>query len=157
MKHMVKWILAAVLILLPFSVVGCGKKEKVQRRDIDFTVCDETRMPEELVEIIEEKKSKVFKLTYVNNNYLYIAIGYGEHDRKNLNVVVDDLYLTDNAIYVETSLMTAEQLAGEDSENHTGSDAAGDNGIVAEGAPSMYPYIVLKCEKYELPVVFDID
>lgn len=157
MKHMVKWILAAVLILLPFSVTGCEKKEEAKRKDISFTVCDETRMPEELLEIIEEKKSKVFKLTYVNNNYLYIAIGYGEHDRKNLNVVVEDLYLTNNAIYVETSLMTAEQLAREETGDHSSTDATGNSGVVAEGAPSMYPYIVLKCEKYELPVVFDID
>lgn len=137
-----KWIMAALLVMLLFSVSGCGKKEESKRKNIEFTVCDETRMPQELLEIIEEKKAKIFKLTYVNNNYLYIAIGYGEHNRKNLNVVVEDLYLTDNAIYVETNLMTEEA---------TGTNA------VAEGSASMYPYIVLKCEKYELPVVFDID
>ena len=78
----------------------------------------------------------------MNNDYLYIAIGYGEHDRKNLNVVVEDLYVTDTAIYVETNLLTNEM---------TPSDS------FATGDASMYPYIVLKCERYELPVVFEID
>lgn len=142
MRDRCKLILAALLLVLLFSVTGCGKEEESKRRDIEFTVCDDTRVPTELLEIINEKKSKIFKLTYVNNEYLYIAIGYGEHDRNNLNVVVEDLYVTDNAIYVDTNLFTNEM---------TPSDA------VAEGGASMYPYIVLKCEKYELPVVFDID
>lgn len=137
-----KLILAALLLMLLFSVTGCDKKDESKRRDIEFTVCDDTRIPTELLEIINEKKSKIFKLTYVNNEYLYIAVGYGEHDRNNLNVVVEDLYVTDNAIYVDTNLFTNEM---------TPTDA------VAEGGASMCPYIVLKCEKYELPVVFDID
>lgn len=137
-----KIFLAALVLMLLFSVTGCEKKEESKQKKIDFTVCDETRMPTELLEIIQEKKEKVFKLTYINNDFLYIAIGYGEHERANLNVVVEDLYVTDNAIYVETNLFTTEM---------TPTDA------VATGNNSMYPYIVLKCEKYDLPVVFDID
>lgn len=137
-KHI--FILLGLLILL-CSLSACGKKEEEARKDIDFTVCDKTKLPEELVEIIEEKKHKVFKLSYINNDYMYIVIGYGEKNRQNLNVVVEDLYLTDNAIYVETNLITEEEKE--------------DNQMT--GGASMYPYIVLKCEKYDLPVVFDID
>lgn len=142
MKYRYKLILAAFMLMLLFSVTGCGKGEDSKRRDIDFTVCDDTKVPNELLEIINEKKAKVFKLTYINSEFLYIAIGYGEHERNNFNVVVEDLYVTDNAIYVDTNLYTSEM---------TPSDA------VAEGGASMYPYVVLKCEKYELPVVFEID
>lgn len=147
-------MIAALLVMLLFFVGGCGEKKEGGRKDIEFTVCDETRMPQELLEIINEKKGKPFKLTYVNNNYLYIVIGYGEHDRKNLNVVVEDLYLTDKAIYVETNLLTSDMLKVE--ETHSGSDAE-NSGEIAAGTPSMYPYIVLKCEKYELPVIFETD
>lgn len=129
------------LLALNFVLGACGKKEKPARTDIDFTICDKTKMPQELVEIIEEKKTKEFKLSYLNNDYMYIVIGYGEKNRQNLSVVVDDLYMTDNAIYVETNLKTEE---GKEAD-----DVAGD--------ASMYPYIVIKCEKYDLPVVFDID
>lgn len=142
MRKGIKLMIAAFIIMLLLCLSGCGKKEESKRKDLDFTVCDDTRIPSELLDIINEKKAKVFKLTYINNDYLYIAIGYGEHDRNNLNVVVEDLYVTDNAIYVNTNLYTNEMSP---------SDA------VATGDISMYPYIVLKCEKYELPVVFNID
>ncbi|MBQ8412584.1 MAG: protease complex subunit PrcB family protein [Lachnospiraceae bacterium] len=136
------WLLLMVYALFIVScLTSCGKSEDKIKKEIDFTVCDKTRMPEELVEIIEEKKAKVFKLSYISSDYMYIAIGYGEKIRQNLNVVVEDLYMTDNAIYVETNLITKEQT-------EDGMDAGGE---------SMYPYIVLKCENYDLPVVFDID
>ena len=139
---MIKKILIILCgILLLCMAAGCGKKDEKVKKEIEFTVCDKTRMPEELLEIIEEKKESVFKLSYLNNDYMYIAIGYGEKNRQNLNVVVEDLYLTDNAIYVETNLITDE--------------ASATDGTTGES--SMYPYIVIKCEKYDLPVVFDID
>lgn len=134
-------VLAGCFVVVLFMLCACGKKEEKVRKEIDFTVCDKTRLPDELVEIIEEKKHKVFKLSYLNNDYMYIVVGYGEKNRQNLNVVVEDLYMTDNAIYVETNLITKEENAQD----------------VTAGSPSMYPYIVIKCEKYDLPVVFDID
>ncbi|MBE5945119.1 MAG: protease complex subunit PrcB family protein [Lachnospiraceae bacterium] len=136
-----KIILLVLAFFVAYSLAGCGKKGEEMKKDLDFTVCDVTRMPEELLDIIEEKKGNIFKLSYMNDDYMYIAIGYGEHSRQNLNVVVEDLYMTDNAIYVETNLIT---------EENTSTDGQ-------KGETSMYPYIVLKCEKYDLPVVFDID
>ena len=50
---------------------------------------------------------------------------------------------------METNRDTEEEI--EDSQTATDSD-----GIQA-GAPSMYPYVVIKCDKYDLPVVFDVD
>ena len=116
---------------------------------MEYTVCDETKLPDELANIIEEKKNGVFKLSYVNNDAMYIAIGYGAHNRQNLSVIVEDVYKTDNAIYVETNLYTKDEI--ESNELSTDSDA------VKAGTPSMYPYIVIKCDKYDLPVVFDVD
>ena len=134
---------AALLLMLLFLFTGCMEKEEDKlKKDVEFTVCDKTKLPEELVEIIQEKKEKVCKLTYINGSYMYIVVCYGEHSRNNLNVVVKDLYVTDTALYVDTTLATS---------GHSPSDAE------ALGEYSMYPYIVLKCEKYDLPVVFNID
>ena len=96
-----------------------------------------------------EKKKGVFKLSYVNNDGMYIAVGYGAHNRQNLSVIVEDVYKTDNAIYVDTNLFTSDEI--NDSNIATAGDA------VKSGQPSMYPYIVIKCEKTDLPVVFDAD
>lgn len=138
---------AAFVIVLLFSMflvlAGCSRKEtEGERKDIDFTVCARENLPEELFEIIEEKKDKVSKFTYTNGSFMYIVVCYGEKERENLNVVVNDLFLTSNAIYIDTTLKT---------DKSTSTDS------VAKGEYSMYPYIVLKCEKYDVPVVFDID
>lgn len=138
---------AALLLVLLFSmtifVTGCGKKEEEKvRKEIDFTVCSREKLPEELLQIIEEKKQNTCKFTYANGSFMYIVVCYGEKERENLNVVVNDLFMTSNAIYIDTTLKTNETTATDS---------------MAVGELSMYPYIVLKCEKYDLPVVFDID
>lgn len=139
-----KKLLMLVLTLgTMFFIVGCnGDNQESKKKSIDFTVCDESRMPNELLEIVNEKKEKIFKLSYINDNYLYIAVGYGERNRQDFSVIVEDLYVTDNAIYVDTELYMKE---------NTPTDS------LAEGETSMYPYIVIKCEKIDLPVVFDAD
>ncbi len=139
---------AALTIVLLFSMillVGCKEEEEGVKKDIDFTVCARENLPEELFAIIEEKKDKVCKFTYTNGSFMYIVVCYGERERDNLNVVVNDLFMTTNAIYIDTTLKT--DVSGE----------ATPLDYVASGEYSMYPYIVLKCEKYDVPVVFDID
>ncbi|MGN0435325.1 MAG: protease complex subunit PrcB family protein [Wujia sp.] len=133
---------ALAMAMLLFLLSGCKDKEETVRSEIDFTVCDKTKIPEELFNIIEEKKTKVFKLSYINDSYMYVVVGYGEKSRDNMHVVVEDLYMTDSAIFVETNLYT-DKISASDTD--------------AYGESSMYPYIVLKFEKYDLPVVFDID
>jgi len=138
---------AALFLVLLFVMgmffSGCGKKEeKGARQEIDFTVCAREQLPEELFNIIEEKKDKVCKFSYTNGSFMYIVVCYGEREKENLNVVVNDLFMTSNAIYIDTTLKT---------DQSTSQDA------VATGEYSMYPYIVIKCDKYDLPVVYDID
>lgn len=140
---------ALFLVLLFFFVyllVGCDDTEESgARQDIEFTVCSRENLPEELYTIIEEKKEKLCKFTYSNGSFMYIVVCYGEKERENLNVVVNDLFMTSNAIYIDTTLKTDIGVTV------TATDP------VAIGEYSMYPYIVLKCEKYDVPVVFDID
>ena len=90
-------------------------------------------LPKELKEIAEERKMEPFKLTYSDADALYICIGYGEQKTGGYSITVDELYLTDTAIYVETTLL-----------------GPGDKG--SNKAPS-YPYIVIKTEALEENVV----
>lgn len=143
-KKIVISVLVFMFCITSALLTGCkGVGDKEVRKNIEFTVCDDTRLPDELKQIIEEKKGKMFKLTYISGEYLYIAVGYGEHSRATYSVVVNDLFSTENALYFDADLRT---------EEGTKSDAA--NNI---GAPSMYPYIVIKCEKINKPVVFNVD
>lgn len=122
-----------VAILLFCS--ACSRADAPQKvKDIDFTVCDETRLPKELVDIIEEKKETPFRLTYTTGSYMYIVVGYGQQNRDNLSVAVTDLFLGEDNVYVNTTLISDSQQAKE--------------GVIT------YPYIALKCEKYDMPIVY---
>ena len=131
-------ILAAIILTFFVSVLaGCefGKTSEEKLKDLDYTVCDESRLPHELMRLINEKKKEPFKFTYRTNDYLYIVVGYGAQDRMDLNVVMTELYLTENAIFVDTRLTTKENKTL-------------DGGLVS------YPWIAVKCELYDLPVNF---
>lgn len=127
-----------VVLMAMTALAGCNllSEEKIKLRDLEMTVLSEDKIPEELKSIIDEKKSQPFQLTYKDNGNLYICIGYGEQSTGGYSVVVNELYLTDSAIYVNTSLL------GPESANR-------DNQV-----PS-YPFIVIKTELLEEPVIFE--
>ena len=125
---------AALVCLCGCTVITKDGNEKV--RDIDFTVLAEDNIPDELKQVIEEKKEKEFKLTYQDNGFLYICVGYGRQPTGGYSISVTELYETENAVYVHTNLL---------------GPSAGEN--KAE-SPS-YPYIVVKLEKTDKAVVFE--
>ena len=67
---------AAVCVCLMFAGCSFGEKKEEQTQ-LEFTVVDEKRLPEELLEMVEEKKAEPFKLTYGDSGYLYLCVGYG--------------------------------------------------------------------------------
>lgn len=140
--RLVKYGLCILGVTILFFLAGCAKEEKnplEKVKDLEFTVLAEDNIPEELKTIIEEKKSNTFKVTYQDNGFLYICIGYGEQISGGYSITVNDLYLTDNAVYVDTTLL--------------GPDPA-ESAAVKKNTPS-YPYIVLKTEFVDKPVIFN--
>ena len=141
MKHILRTrgaaILAAgVLVLAACLLGGCTGKEKEARvRDLEFTVTGQNEIPQELANMIGQKQNEEFKLTYTDGADLYIAVGYGEQPTGGYSITVPELYLTDNSIIVKT------ELKGPERSEPTGEE------------PS-YPYIVLRTELLEEPVVF---
>lgn len=130
-------IFIAALVFLMSALTSCEFEESSEEKvkDLDYTVCDESRLPQELKDLINEKRKEPFKFTYRTKDYLYIVVGYGAQDRMDLNVVMKELYLTKNAIFVDTELTTKE-----------GNKL--DDGLVS------YPWIAVKCELYDVQVNF---
>ncbi len=128
---LITWVL--VVRILTACSVEKDDLEKV--RDLEFTVVGEDDLPEELKNVIGEKKQAPFKLTYTDEQNLYIVIGYGEQQSGGYSILVRELYLTENAIVADTELNGPE--AGEQT-----------------GAEKSYPYIVIKTEYLEEPVIF---
>lgn len=125
------WILAAC------TLSGCKVSENHEDkvRDLEFTVVADTDISQELKQIIAEKQKSPFKLTYSDDQNLYIVVGYGEQASGGYSIAVNELYLTDNSIVLDT------ELIGPEKEENAGTE------------PS-YPFIVIKTEMSELPVVF---
>ena len=128
---------AVVLLLL----TGCAEqKDPLEKiKDLEFTVLADENIPEELKTVIEEKKNAPFKVTYQDNGFLYICVGYGEQVSGGYSITVNALYLTENAIYADTTLL------GPDPSD----PAAG-----KKNTPSC-PYVVIKTEFIDKPVVFN--
>ena len=125
-----------IVVFLMCMLSGCDmmSMERVKLRDLEFVILSEEVLPVELKEIIGERKQEPFKLTYADADALYICVGYGQQESGGYSITVDELYLTDTAIYVETTL-----LGPQDVQNTT-------------KTPS-YPYIVIKTEPLDQSVI----
>ena len=131
---MKKWCLV-LLILCILTACGVQTQDEEKISDLEFTVLDPEKIPEELRNVLEEKKITPFKVTYEDEGYLYICVGYGEQQTSGYSIVVEDLYLTSNAIDVDTELLGPQK--GEET-----------------AAAITCPYIVLKLKEMEESVVF---
>ena len=133
----VKIVCAVVIFLLTIQISGCEGNYKGSETglNLEYTVLGETKIPEELLSQIEEKKAEGFELTYRDNEYLYIAKGFGEQKTSGCSISVTNLASEDQTIYFESKLVIPQEK-----ENL--------NSI------SSFPYIVIKTELIDFPVVF---
>lgn len=132
---MVICLLAWVFVVRLLSGCSVEKEAQDKVRDLDFTVVGEADLPQELAQLVAEKKAAPFKLTYSNDQGLFIAVGYGEQATGGYSICVNELYLTENSIVIDTELKGPEK--GEDA-----------------GVEKSYPYLVVQTEYLENPVIF---
>lgn len=137
MKKRKKYIgVLLVLVLCVQFLGGCVLRQKTDKvEDLEFTVTRMQELPKTLQEQIELKKEEAFTLTYSDNEYLYIARGYGVQETGGYSISVDECYRTENTIDVKTTLHGPQ--AGEK----------------VEKAPSC-PFVVLKLELRSDPVKY---
>ena len=133
MKRLTSLIL---LFCLTLTLWGCSTNSAEENRtDLEFTVVTPDQIPGELLQILESKKESSFALTYSDGNYLYIAIGAGKQPTGGYSYAIQGLWLSDNSICIDADLL------GPSADEQTAK------------VPS-YPYIVVKLEQRDEPVVF---
>ena len=127
-----------LVCLLCFAVYACGQKQDPMEKikDLEYTVIAEDNIPEELLSKIEERKEETFKLTFEDQGFLYICVGYGAQQTGGYSIAVNALYETANAVYIDTNLIGP------------GPEEKG------KLTPT-YPYVVVKTENVNKSVVFD--
>ena len=130
-------VLFTTLFFAALLFAGCSVEQtnRTKISDLDYTIAAEADIPEELQNDIEEKKAADFKMTYKDSEFLYIVRGYGEQETGGCSISVKELYLTENAIVADTELL------GPESAEQAGTEKS-------------YPYIVVKTEHLEEPVIF---
>ena len=115
---------------------GCAMQQSQKKlEDLEYTVVKPAEVPETLAEQIEAEKEAEFQLIYSDQEFLYIAKGYGEQETGGYSISVEECYLGEDAICVKCVL--------------TGPKV----GEQVNKAPT-YPNIVLKTELREEAVVF---
>ena len=131
--------IGVLVLLFGFSLMlaGCMEQQKTKKlKDLEYTVVNLQDLPAALKEQIEMKKEEGFRMTYSDNEWLYIARGYGIQETGGYSVSVDDCYLGEDVICVKTTLHGPQV----------------DENVVK--SPS-YPCIVLKTELRSEEVKFD--
>ncbi len=123
----------ALIFLL---LTGCSKNTSPEKReDLDFTVVAGTDIPADLQELIDARLEEPFELTYSDGSCLYIVKGYGMQETNGYNITVNDFYQSSDCLVFDTELMGPKK--NEETVN----------------TPTC-PYIVIKTEYREEPVVF---
>lgn len=133
-------VLELVIVVVTISCLlgGCSieQTDGTKISDLSYTILKEEEIPQELLAQIEEKKASDFKMTYETDDSLYIVRGYGEQETGGYSISVKELYLTRNAIFLDSNLIGPRK--GEKTAQN----------------PS-FPYLVIKTELREENVVFE--
>ncbi|MBP3611487.1 MAG: protease complex subunit PrcB family protein [Lachnospiraceae bacterium] len=133
-----KRIFLLFLFLLTILLSGCGEKvEKPEKiKDIEYTVQEESEVPEELLAKMKEKQKEPFQMTYETEGYVYIAKGYGTQSTSGYSIRVLELYESAEGIVFSSELL----------------GPAKDEPVLQV---ETYPYIVIKLQNLGLDVIFE--
>lgn len=132
-----RFLTAFLLLTLVVVLGGCSltRSSSDKVRDLEFTLVPEAEVPEELQKLIDSKKKNNMALSFLDEGALYLAIGYGVQKSTGYSIGVEELYLTENGIVVDTTLI---------------GPAKGEDVTEVES----FPYVVIRTERREEPVTF---
>lgn len=134
-----KMLFCCIMICLcSFLFLACqGKKANAQpQKDLDFQIVMMEQVPQEVTQMIEEKKQTPFSFTYKEEKSLYICVGYGEKNSGGYSITVEHLSEAENAVYVKTNLI-------------------GPNKEDFQIQGTSYPCLVIQTEDIDKAVVFE--
>lgn len=134
---MKKLLVYVTLSFLCMFFAACSEKNETTEkiRDLDFTVVATENIPDELITVLEQKKGDVFYQTYSDGDFMYLCVGYGEQATGGYSITVNELYLTNESVCMDTTLV------GPGPEENPAENKS-------------YPYVVICTEYIDKPVVF---
>lgn len=103
-ENKIKLTVILMICIAVTSACGWEKTSSKKLNDVDYTIVSSQETPKEVIKIIEERKEKEFKVTYSDEQYTYIVIGYGKQKYSGYSITVTNLYETANAVFVKLNL-----------------------------------------------------
>lgn len=133
-----KLYIIVLCLLGMFFMISCSKKadNSGQGKEMEFTVVDDINIPDELKEIIDEKKNDAFQMTFTSGDNMYLVVGYGEQSTGGYSIKVENLCMKEDGIHLKTNLL------GPDKEEKVSSK------------PS-FPYVVVKIQTIDAEVTYE--
>ena len=129
-------VLYGLFLLFCLPLNGCQHKDAPEKTDaVDFTIVSGTDIPEDLQKMLDSRQEKTFELSYSDQEWLYIAKGYGKQPTDGYDIVVNDFYKADDELVFDTELFGPK------------------SGEPVSDTPS-YPYIVIKTEYRSESIIF---
>lgn len=138
-KENVKLFIRVLLLSAVFLGIlsGCSvtDMDAGEKESVAYEMVSQEEMPDEVLNLIEDKKKGEFQMTYQDDKYLYLIRGYGQQDRGGYSIQVEDLSMGAEAISLKTSLI-------------------GPSKEEKQSLEPSYPYIVIRIEYRDMPVQF---
>ena len=80
------------VLLLALLPAGCQfiRIEEGERTPLEYTIVKQEEIPEEISELMEQKKKKVFQMTYQVGDIRYLMKGYGEQLTGGYSIQVEE-------------------------------------------------------------------
>ena len=99
--------LGLLVLIFLLLLTGCSMTEQKQEKhkDLECSVMKEDEIPQPLMEVIEENKTKEMKLSYEKDGNLYIARGFGEQKTGGYSITTRYCYLAEDGIHVRFELL----------------------------------------------------
>lgn len=132
-KRVLLLLLLSGMTFLSGCVMQSSKPEKI--KDVEYTVQEESQVPEELLAKMKEKQKEPFQMTYVTDGYMYIAKGYGTQKTSGYSIRVTDLYEAAEGVAFSAELL----------------GPAKDEPVLQV---ETYPYVVVKVPDLGMDVLF---
>ncbi len=89
------------VLLLALLPVGCQfiRIEEGERTPLEYTIVKQEEILAEISELMEQKKKKVFQMTYQVGDIRYLMKGYGEQLTGGYSIQVEEVSESENAVF----------------------------------------------------------
>lgn len=129
---------ALCLVCLLLLAGGC-RAERIDRngeKELAYTVMKTEDIPEEVMKTMEEQGEEPYQLCYQDGEVLYLMRGYGKQETGGYSIQIESLSSSGATVIFRTKLL------GPQTREEQKSDGS-------------CPYIVVRTENQELPVLFE--